>query len=74
MVRINQNRHWFTENLRRQYPKYYTWAEMAGVGGENRLKSYKNKGQDLDEGRRRREEEGIQLRKTRRDEQVRLMK
>lgn len=38
--------------------------------GENRLKSYKNKGQDLEEGRRRREEEGVQLRKAKREEQV----
>ena len=43
---------------------------MASGGGDNRLKSYKNKGQDLDEGRRRREEEGIQLRRAKRDEQV----
>ena len=43
---------------------------MASGGGENRLKSYKNKGQDLDEGRRRREEEGVQLRRAKRDEQV----
>ena len=38
--------------------------------GESRIKSYKNKGQDLEEGRRRREEEGVQLRKAKREEQV----
>lgn len=43
---------------------------MASGGGEYRLKSYKNKGQDIDEGRRRREEEGVQLRKAKREEQV----
>ena len=36
----------------------------------SRLKSYKNKGMDQSELRRRREEEGIQLRKQKRDEQV----
>lgn len=36
----------------------------------NRLKSYKNKALDSQELRRRREEEGIQLRKQKRDEQV----
>lgn len=45
------------------------------MGDENnasatRLKSYKNKGMDQSELRRRREEEGIQLRKQKRDEQV----
>ena len=48
--------------------------EMASGGGENRLKSYKNKGQDVEEGRRRREEEGVQLRKAKREEQVRSHK
>ena len=43
---------------------------MASGAGESRLKLYKNKGQDLDEGRRRREEEGIQLRKSKRDDIV----
>lgn len=43
---------------------------MASSSGETRLKSYKNKGQDLEEGRRRREEEGVQLRKAKREEQV----
>ena len=36
----------------------------------HRLKSYKNKALDSQELRRRREEEGIQLRKQKRDEQV----
>ena len=36
----------------------------------HRLKSYKNKGMDSDELRRRREEEGIQLRKQKREQQV----
>ena len=56
--------------LRKESRQYYTWAGMANVGGENRLKSYKHKGQDLEEGRRRREEEGVQLRKAKREEQV----
>ena len=56
--------------LRKESRQYYTWAGMANVGGENRLKSYKHKGQDLEESRRRREEEGVQLRKAKRDEQV----
>lgn len=46
---------------------------MASKGaGENRLKSYKTKGLDVEEVRRRREEEGIQLRRSRRDELVSL--
>lgn len=36
----------------------------------HRLKSYKNKALDSQELRRRREEEGIQLRKQKREEQV----
>lgn len=44
---------------------------MASSGeSSSRIKSYKNKGQDLEEGRRRREEEGVQLRKAKREEQV----
>lgn len=39
-------------------------------GASNRLKSYKNKGLDAGELRRQREEEGIQLRKQKRDEQA----
>ena len=35
----------------------------------DRLKSYKTKG-NVEEGRRRREEEGVQLRKLKREEQV----
>ena len=45
-------------------------VKMA-TGGENRLKSYKTKGLDVTEVRRRREEEGVQLRRSRREEQVR---
>ena len=42
---------------------------MASKGAsENRLKSYKTKGLDMEEGRRRREEEGIQLRRSKREE------
>lgn len=38
-----------------------------------RLKSYKNKSLNTDEMRRRREEEGLQLRKQKKDEQVRIL-
>jgi len=44
---------------------------MASPGKENyRMKSYKNKALNTQEMRRRREEEGIQLRKQKREEQV----
>lgn len=44
---------------------------MTTPGKENfRLKSYKNKSLNPDEMRRRREEEGLQLRKQKREEQV----
>lgn len=43
--------------------------EMASPGNE-RMKSYKNKALNPQEMRRRREEEGIQLRKQKREEQV----
>lgn len=43
---------------------------MAEEGAAARMKSYKNKGKDQTELRRLREEEGIQLRKQKRDEQV----
>lgn len=44
---------------------------MTTSGKENfRLKSYKNKSLNPDEMRRRREEEGLQLRKQKREEQV----
>ena len=48
-------------------------VEMASNKGptENRLRAYKTKGLDATEVRRRREEEGVQLRRSRRDEQVR---
>lgn len=45
-------------------------AEDSGQAANTRLKSYKNKGMDQSEMRRRREEEGIQLRKQKREEQV----
>lgn len=46
-------------------------ASGGSTSGENRLKSYKTKGLTLEESRRKREEEGVQLRKSKRDEQVR---
>ena len=46
-------------------------GRMASKGAsENRLKSYKTKGLDAEEVRRRREEEGVQLRRSRREELV----
>ena len=45
-------------------------ADDIGTSGNTRLKAYKNKGMDQTEMRRRREEEGIQLRKQKREEQV----
>lgn len=46
---------------------------MASPGQDNyRMKSYKNKALNPQEMRRRREEEGIQLRKQKREEQVNL--
>ena len=47
-------------------------ASSSGSGsGETRLKSYKTNRLTLEESRKKREEEGIQLRKSKRDEQVR---
>ena len=43
---------------------------MSIVNQSSRLKSYKNKGLDPEELRRRREEEGVQIRKAKREEQV----
>lgn len=44
---------------------------MASPGKDNyRMKNYKNKALNPQEMRRRREEEGIQLRKQKREEQV----
>ena len=37
---------------------------------ESRMRSYKTRGLDLEEVRRRKEEEGLQLRKSKREEQV----
>ena len=45
----------------------------GGGAGEARLKSYKTKGLNVEEIRRRREEEGIQLRRSKRDELVRIV-
>lgn len=48
---------------------------MASPGKDNyRMKSYKNKALNPQEMRRRREEEGIQLRKQKREEQVGVLK
>ena len=48
---------------------------MASPGKDNyRMKSYKNKALHPQEMRRRREEEGIQLRKQKREEQVGVLK
>ena len=46
-------------------------AEEGGTSQNARLKDWKNKGMDQTELRRRREEEGIQLRRQKREEQVR---
>ncbi|XP_028412948.1 importin subunit alpha-7-like isoform X2 [Dendronephthya gigantea] len=43
---------------------------MSTVNQNTRLKSYKNKGLDAEELRRRREEEGVQIRKAKREEHV----
>lgn len=52
------------------------FLQMAEIGdssvANHRLKAYKNKALDSYEMRRRREEEGIQLRKQKREEQVSL--
>ncbi len=46
-------------------------GNIMSQGKDNaRLKSYKNKSLNTDEMRRRREEEGLQLRKQKKDEQV----
>ena len=42
----------------------------AAKAGESRMKSYKTKGLDMEELRRRKEEEGVELRKAKRDSQV----
>lgn len=39
-------------------------------GGDSRLKSYKTRGLNVEEVRRKRGEEGIQLRKSKREDQV----
>lgn len=46
---------------------------MSAANQNSRLKSYKNKGLDAEELRRRREEEGVQIRKAKREEQVRIL-
>ena len=45
-------------------------AETGSPVANHRLKAYKNKGMDSQEMRRRREEEGIQLRKQKREQQL----
>lgn len=51
---------------------FNTLGYTMSQGKDNaRLKSYKNKSLNTDEMRRRREEEGLQLRKQKKDEQVR---
>lgn len=45
-------------------------VQQENAGGGNRLKSYKNNALDQAEMRRRREEEGVQLRKQKREEQL----
>ena len=52
------------------FSNFSVMAEQPG-SPNHRLKSYKNKGMDSSEMRRRREEEGIQLRKEKRAQQVR---
>ena len=44
--------------------------EGGSPATNHRLKMFKNRGMDQDECRRRREEEGIQLRKQKREQQV----
>lgn len=46
---------------------------MSQAKDNARLKSYKNKSLNTEEMRRRREEEGLQLRKQKKDEQVRIV-
>lgn len=46
---------------------------MSQAKDNARLKSYKNKSLNTEEMRRRREEEGLQLRKQKKDEQVRTV-
>lgn len=53
---------------------YFVQMSVNADSPANRLKSYKNKALDSQELRRRREEEGIQLRKQKRDEQVNINK
>ena len=45
-------------------------AARPAAAGESRFKSYKTKGLDVEEVKRRKEEEGLQLRKSKREEQV----
>lgn len=45
-------------------------AEPGSPAANHRLKAYKNKGMDSQEMRRRREEEGVQLRKQKREQQL----
>lgn len=49
---------------------FFSGYKMSQGKDNARLKSYKNKSLNTDEMRRRREEEGLQLRKQKKDEQV----
>lgn len=52
---------------------FYSEYTMSQAKDNARLKSYKNKSLNTEEMRRRREEEGLQLRKQKKDEQVRTV-
>ncbi|TRY90805.1 hypothetical protein DNTS_028619 [Danionella cerebrum] len=73
------------KSLYRQSPRSSTFNDAGKIqavltgsimsqGKDNaRLKSYKNNSLNTDEMRRRREEEGLQIRKQKKDEQVRFL-
>lgn len=56
--------------LHKLYFSIYQGYTMSQGKDNARLKSYKNKSLNTDEMRRRKEEEGLQLRKQKKDEQV----
>ena len=59
------------EKLGYQYTFRISWAKMAVPLGIHRLKNYKIRGIDVERVRTKKEEEGMQLRKERRENQVR---